>query len=149
MAVQTTYADRMDAGRPGAIVNTEPQTLISRTVETADGIAFGAPAAQGSADKGIIATEAGVTAILGVVVRERSTNPETGGDKFAEKDSARLMTKGVIWVTAGEAVAAGDAAYVTVADGTFKKTATGNVAIPNARFDTSGASGALVQLRLA
>lgn len=243
MPVQSSYAETLRAGVAGAIVNTEPNNLISRTVEGA-AIGFGVPVAQGAGDKGILAlsalafaaavaadagntgngtvtmaapatgpgvklgdyrlvaiepvaaggvfsvedpagvqigratvgvlfdneirftindgavdfaagdaftvsvtASAGTADVLGVTVREHSVRPETP-NSFAVGESARVMTRGVIWVTAGEAVAAGDPVYVTPADSTFKKTAADNVAIPDARYDTSAALGELVQLRL-
>ena len=147
MVTQTNYTDRMDAGVAGAIVNTEPNVLISRSVEKAEGLGFGVPVAQGANDKGCTDTN-GKTAVLGVTAIDRGVGGTTV-DTFTQGESARIMTKGVIWVVAGEAVAAGDSVYVTASTGAFKKTATGNVAIPNARFDTSAANGGLVQVRLA
>lgn len=143
-AITSNYADTRDVAVNGAIANTEPNVLISRTVETAAGIGFGKPVNQGAADHGCKVT-AGTAAILGVTVMDRSTSDDT----FAEDASARIMTKGVIWVTAGEAVAAGDPVYVTASSGAWKKTEASNVAVPNARYDTSAANGELVALRLA
>src|SRR5690606_1110063 len=148
MSVQDIYNATMSAAREGMIANTEPKTLISRTVETAAGIGFGLPVAQGTDDNGVIATASATAAILGITVRERSVRPETP-NKFAQYESARIMTKGVIWVKAGAAVAAGDPVYVTVATDAFVKvTGEGNVLIPNDRYDSSAASGALVKVRL-
>ncbi|KAF0675080.1 structural cement protein Gp24 [Profundibacterium mesophilum] len=147
MPIDFSYNERLEAGYPGAIVNTEPKTLISRTVETATGIGFGVPVSQGANDNGVTTT-AGNTDVLGVTVWDRTTDPETP-DTFGQYRSARIMTKGVVWVRAGEAVAAGDPVCVTAADGTFKKTATGNLTVANARYDSSAAIGELVKLRLA
>jgi hypothetical protein len=145
MSVQNTYQENQDEARQGQIANTEINFLISREVEGTAGLEFGIPVAQGTTDYQVKATAAGVTSILGVTVRERST---IGANKFLENDSARVMTKGVIWVTVGENVVAGDPVYVTVATGAFKKTASGNVAIANARWDSSASSGNLAKLRL-
>jgi hypothetical protein len=152
MPIQTSYTETMRAGVVGAIVNTEPNNLISRTVEGA-AIGFGVPVAQGAGDKGARATAAGDTAarFVGVTVREHSVRPETP-NSFAVGETARVMTRGVIWVTASIAVAAGDPVFVTVATGAFRNSATATagaeIQIPNSRFDTSAAAGALVQLRL-
>ncbi|QQM29302.1 hypothetical protein JET14_13295 [Martelella lutilitoris] len=152
MAIQTNYADNIDAGRVGAIVNTEPSTLISRTVEDAAGIAFGLPVAQGSEDNGITATLTGVTELVGITVRERSVNPATP-DKFAQYESARLMRKGVIWVTVTDAggVAAGDAVWLNLANGTYSNADVGSgggLRLAGSRWETSAANGALAQLRV-
>lgn len=145
MAVQDSYSANIRAAVPGMIANEEGKTLISRNVETVAGIGFGLPVAQGASDGGCVATSAGTTKILGITVRDRSVRPETP-NVFAQYDSARVMTKGVVWVVASVAVAAGDAVTVVVATGAFSNT--GGVAIANARYDTSAAAGALAKVRL-
>lgn len=53
MAVQDTYSESIRPAVPGQLVDMSPKTLISRTVEDANGIGFGLPAFQGAQDKGI------------------------------------------------------------------------------------------------
>lgn len=56
MAVyQSTYSEAPAKGLPGQIANAEESNRISRTVETAAGIAFGQPAYRGAGDHGVIA----------------------------------------------------------------------------------------------
>src|SRR5690606_30911647 len=149
MSVQDIYNATMSAAREGMIANTEPKTLISRTVETAAGIGLGLPAAQGTDDNGVIATASATAAILGITVRERSVRPETP-NKFAQYESARIMTKGVIWVEVAGAVSAGEDVTVTLATGALGSTAVGAgiVAIPNARWESSTSGAGLAKLRL-
>lgn len=52
---QTTYSNSPAIGLAGQIANEEKCNKISRTVETAAGIAFGQPAFRGSADHGVVA----------------------------------------------------------------------------------------------
>lgn len=52
---QTDYSDAPAKGLPGQVSNTEVGNDISRTVETAAGIAFGQPAFRGSGDHGVVA----------------------------------------------------------------------------------------------
>lgn len=149
MAVQSTYSENARAAVPGQLVDTIPKTLLSRTVEDAGGLAFGIPVAQGVADRGIRAFTIGDTAakFIGITVRERSVDADY--DQFAQYDSARVLTHGAIWVLASVAVAAGDPVYVVPATGLFTNVATGNVQLPNARFDTSTtAINQLAQVRL-
>lgn len=149
MAVQSTYSENIRAAVPGQLVDTIPKTLLSRTVEDAGGLAFGIPVAQGAADKGIRAFTTGDTAakFIGITVRERSVAAEA--DQFKQYDSARVLTKGAVWVTASVAVVAGDAVYVVPATGLFTNVDTGNVLIAGARFDTSTtAINQLAQVRL-
>lgn len=51
---QTTYSNAPAKGLPGQIANEEKCNKISRTVESAAGIAFGQPAFRGSGDHGVI-----------------------------------------------------------------------------------------------
>ncbi|QYM99515.1 hypothetical protein K1T36_20835 [Pseudomonas protegens] len=134
MAVQDTYSENLRPAVPGQLVDMSPKTLISRTVEDANGIGFGLPAFQGDRDKGI--KNAGTAAqFVGITVRERSLQAEANG--FKQYDSARLITEGPVWVATPGAVVAGSA--VTL----------GGVTIPGARYDTStSAAGQVAQVRL-
>ena len=148
MAVQTTYTENMRPGLVGDLVNMEPSVLISRNVENAGGIEFGTAVARGASDNGAIAATTGTTAILGIAVRERSVRPETP-NKFAQYDSARIATKGVVFVNASVAVNQGDPVYVTVATGAFvKASGAGNVQIAGAVYDSTVSAAGLVKVRL-
>ncbi len=139
------FKNEMDKGVAGAIANTENSNIISRTVEDADGIAFGLAVAQGDNDKGIRAVTTGDDAFVGVTVLDRTAGDLNGNGKFKQYESARILEEGVIWVEVTEAVAAGDAAAVDLATGKFNKA---GAAMTGARFETSAASGGLAQLRL-
>ncbi|MBV4507696.1 DUF2190 family protein [Pseudomonas sp. BW13M1] len=149
MAVQTSYTATIRAGLPGMIVDMIPKTLISRTVQAAGGLAFGVPVIQGTADKAGRASTTGDTAakFVGISVRDRSVKAEA--NQYSQYESARVMTKGAIWVTASVQVAAGDPVYFVPATGVWTNVATDNVLVANARFDTS-TTGAnqLAQVRL-
>src|SRR5690606_7736318 len=157
MAVQTTYSDNQPAAVAGAQATMIPATIISRTVETA-AIGFGVAVAQGTADKGCKAFGSGDTAILGITVLDRSASGLTvtsgqvtshTADKFGVGESARIMTKGDIWVQASVAVDAGDPVYVIPATGAFAKTSGSSaVQIAGARWDTSTTGAGLAVVRL-
>src|SRR5690606_38806077 len=116
--------------------------------EDAAGIGFGVAVAQGTADKGCKAFGSGDTSILGITVRERSIDANDENE-FAQYTDARIMTKGVIWVTASVAVDAGDPVYVVPATGAFAKTsASSAVQIAGARWDTSTSGSGIAQVRL-
>jgi len=134
MAVQDTYSESIRPAVPGQLVDMSPKTLISRTVEDANGIGFGLPAFQGVQDKGIKNTGTAAQ-FVGITVRERSLQAEANG--FKQYDSARLITEGPVWVSTPGAVAAGSP--VTL----------GGVLIPGARYDTSTtAANQVAQVRL-
>lgn len=151
MAVQMDYSGGLAPAFEGMIVNTEPNNLISRRIE-GDEVGFGKAVKQGAADAGCAAATAAADVFRGVTVLEVSANPASDdGNGFGVGAMARLMERGVIWVVAGEAVSAGEAAYMQVgtADaGKFVSTASGNLPVPNAMFDSSGAKDALVKLRI-
>ncbi|MFE1602096.1 structural cement protein Gp24 [Methylobacterium sp. ID0610] len=144
MPVQTTYSGRAAAAYEGMVAFEEPSLTISRIVETAAGIGFGKPAFQGTRDEGIAASG---STFRGVTLADRNVAPRNGGDLFAQGDTAPVMINGTVWVVVSGAVAAGNPAYLTAA-GAFTASATNNTPIPNARFDSSAASGGLARLRL-
>lgn len=146
--VQTAYPDRIREGVPGQVASTVPSTLISRTVENEAGLGFGKAAAQGERDKGVVPFATGNVDLIGIAVRERSLDANEP-NKFGQYASARIITKGAVFVEAGVAVDAGDPVYVVPATGAFAKTSASDaVKIPGARYDTSGDAGDLVQVRL-
>ena len=152
MAVQTTYNESIAGARAGQVINTEHAEFVSRMVETAAGVPFGVPVQQGANDKGCAVMAAGATAVVGIAVRERSVNPATP-NAFAQYEEARLMRKGVIWVTVTDAggVAPGDEVWVALADGTFSNAdlgTSGSIQLPGCRWETTAANGALAQLRV-
>lgn len=142
MSIQTVYGDTIAVGFAGGLANEEPRVLISRTVEDSGGIDFGLAVMQGVNDKGCIVSTG---AFLGVTVREQSVTPEVPNG-FAYQESARIMTKGVIWVVAAQDVVAGDIVHGR-ANGAIGKS--GGTLKAGARWDTTAVTGELAQLRLA
>lgn len=148
MAVQSTYLDNMAAAYAGMIVNTEPNNLISKEVETSGGIGFAVPVVQGTADAQCDEVSASTDTVIGITVRDQSTTSDT----FAQYDTALVMQRGVLWVTVTDAggVSAGDAVWVKVSDGTFSNAdagSDGSLKINDARWETSAANGALAAIR--
>lgn len=121
----------------GSVSNMVPATFVSRVVDTA-AIGFGLPVKQGATNK---ACDAGIAAgdFVGITVSE------AGIAEFAKDTEARIMTQGVIWVKAAGTVEAGDPVSY---DSGWK---TGGTAVPQleeARYETGGGNGDLVQIRL-
>lgn len=137
-AVQTNYVATLSPGVVGAQATMLPATIISRNVEPANGLGFGVAVAQGTTDKGIVAFGGSANKFVGITMLDRSAVSTTAApDSFAQRSSARVMTIGDIWVQASVQVAAGDPVYLVAATGLFTNVATDNVAVLNARFDTS------------
>lgn len=139
-AIQTVYNTNIPVRKAGHVYDMTQCDKISRTVETAAGIAFGLPVAQGAAPQGCIAYAG--TGFLGVTVRDRSVRT---GELFSQYESALILKKGPITVLASAAVVAGDPVYVTSA-GLFTNVATSNFLIPNSRWDSTAASGVLADI---
>lgn len=143
MALQTDYQDTQPAAVAGAQATMIPSTIISRNVEGAP-VDFGVAVQQGATDKGAAAFAGGD--YVGITLLDRSAAGDN--DTFRVGDSARVMTKGDVWVVASVAVAAGDAVALTDA-GAFTNVAAENTAIPGARWDTSTTeAGQLAVVRL-
>lgn len=142
-AIQTTYGQYHAAAVEGMVANSEPADIISRIVEGSGGIGFGKAAVQGTADDQIKVSAAS-TKFRGITMLD----PTQDADLYPQYATAAVMVKGVIWVLAGATVVVGDPVYVIPASGVFTNSSSGNTAIPNAIFDSSAASGALVKVRL-
>lgn len=140
--VQTTYAMGIAAAVAGLIANMEMKNIISRNVESAGSIEFGVPVARGATDDGCIPFVTGGK-FLGIVALDRSVRASTPNG-FGQYESARILTKGVIWVKAEVAVVAGEPVTLTAA-GKFSNT--GGTAIP-AVWDSSVGIGGLAKVRL-
>jgi hypothetical protein len=148
MPLQTTYGDRLAIGYAGMIANTEPHRVISRHVETA-ALGFGVPVIQGTADLGVVAVSASTDQVLGFTVRDQATKE----DEYAVNDEANLLVEGVMFVTVTDAggVSAGDAVWVSVANGTLSNAdlgSDGSLRLPGCRWETSGANGELAKIRV-
>lgn len=139
-AIQTNYTVNIPGKKAGHIPDMTDADLISRNVETAGGIGFGVAVAQGADDKGCIVFAG--TGFLGVTTRDRSV---LVGERYSQYESARILRKGPITVFADVAVVAGDAVALTPA-GAFTNVATGNTVVPNARWETAAAAGALANI---
>lgn len=144
---QTTYAEKPGIGLPGQVPTTEPGIDVSRTVESAAGIAFGQPAFRGAGDNGVKVYAANAV-FLGIAkltpaVPADAVNP----DKFPQYFTGAFRVSGPVYVTAGGNVAAGGAVYWDSATGKYVADDT-KVAIPDATFDTSGAANDVVKIVL-
>jgi hypothetical protein len=157
MAVQTSYPDTQPAAVAGAQATMIPATLISRTVETA-AVPFGRAVKQGTADKGCSLFGIGDTVVLGISIVDRSASGRSVSagqvsgefaDQFGVGESARIMTKGDVWVVCATGCSAGDGVFVRPSNGAFQDSnANSAVQIVGARWDTSAEAAGLAVVRL-
>jgi hypothetical protein len=145
-AVQTTYGTVHSPAVEGMVANMEDHNVITRVLESAAGIGFGKIAMRGTVD-GTIKVSAAASDYLGITVLDTTQ----AQDSFLQYANVPVMTKGVIWVTAGATVVQGDPVYYVPATGVLTNVDGGgaNTLVPNATWDSSAASGALAKLRLA
>lgn len=151
---QAAYTSTFARGIPGAIANEEKYNAISRTVTTAAGIAFGAPAQRGTGDHQAALFATGGK-FIGIAVKTMAPEHRASGtaailDGYPLNATGSFMTEGQMYVLADAAVAAGDPVYFVTATGRYANGAgTNNLLIPNARFDTTAtAAGQIVEIAL-
>lgn len=148
-AVQTSYPATLAPGAPGLVANGEWVTnIVSRILDPAAAIAinFGEAVLQGASERLVTAAGGGTGAFRGVAVRN-ATLPPGNADQYLPGNTVAVMTKGVIWVQAAAAVAAGQPAYLTAAGG-FTGAASGNAALPGAVWDGTATAAGPAKLRL-
>jgi hypothetical protein len=142
-AVQTTYTANLAIGSPGDRADTITFDAVSRLVQPAT-LAFGRAVIQGTAADQVNVGAGGV--FIGISVRDIGLDPAQG-DQYVQGDTAAIMIRGSIFITATDVVVAGNPVYRTAA-GVLVATASGNTLIPNCIFETGGGVGALVKVRL-
>ena len=138
-----TYDAQMPAGYAGMVAESQiVRDVASKTVETAV-VAFGLAVGVGATDNSV---KLGGGGYIGVTVADKTRE----ADEYAVGEVAGVMRKGTIWVIADGAVT--DASVVTYTEATgeigAKAVASGIVAIPGAKFETTAADGALVRVYL-
>lgn len=146
---QTTYNERPAKGVHGQVANAELSNRISRTIETA-AVPFGAPVQRGTADHGAVAFTTGD--FLGLAI----LNPAVPGnvatattpDVYPVGFTAAILTRGQMYVTAGETVVQGDDVYYVTATGKYTTTAAAGSVGPltGVFFDTGGGNGDIVEI---
>jgi hypothetical protein len=145
MAVQDSYSANIRPAVAGMQADMTPSTIISREVESAS-IAFGRVVYQGTASRQVLDGGAGgftVAKYVGFAVRDRSALGIPVANAFNQKESARIMTKGTIWVTPAQNVVAGDPVYVRPSNGDLQKDNTNSaLQIPGARWEDAATAGA-------
>lgn len=150
---QTDYGVLPAKGLKGQIANEEKYNGISRTVEGAAGIKFGAPAARGTIDHTVIPFAAGGK-FVGFAVLTGAVPPVALGstliDGYPQDFTGAFMTDGQMFVESGGVIAAGDTPYYNTATDQYVNAAGANIVGPfPGFFDTSAtAAGQMVEVSL-
>jgi len=151
MAVQTAYTINQDALYAGMIVDLGPRDIVSRSVETAAGAAFGIAVSPGTdAERQIVI--GGDDTFIGITVRELSREgaANTGAIQYNETETAAVMRWGQIAVVCPTGCIVGDPANYVDATGVIDSGAAGagETDIAGATWQTVTAAGEIGILRL-
>lgn len=114
--------------------------IASRKIETAS-VAFGLAVGRGTADG---SAKLGGAGFEGITVADKTRT----ADLYAVGETAGVIRKGAVWVTAGASVTPADTVYFAAATGVISNISAGGTAITGAKFETSAANGALVRVYL-
>lgn len=140
-AIQTSYNERIRPYLLGQVVDMRLSSIISKTVEGADGIGIGKPVARGAGNNGcVIPTGSAVT--IGVTVRSDDLLP-TSPNAYAQYQSAPIIERGPVAVLCSDSggVVPGDPVYVVPTTGLFRNDNTGSaIQIPGATWETTTAN---------
>jgi hypothetical protein len=119
MTTQTNYLERQPAYRAGHVPNMRQSDRITRSVETAAGIAFGLAVGRGDTDSARGAKLAGTLEdFLGVSILD-VTQDIDNADKYAQYGGMSILTKGEIIVVVTGAPTTEDNVYFNATTGTF------------------------------
>lgn len=151
---QTDYGVLPAKGLKGQVANEESHNHVSRTVQGAAGIKFGAPASRGTIDHTVIPFAAS-TKFVGLAVLTGAVPPVAVGstlvDGYPQDFTGAFMTDGTMFVESGGVIAAGDPVYYNTVTDQYVAAAGTNIVgpIPAAFFDTSAtAAGQMVEVSL-
>lgn len=138
--MQTEYNENMKAPSPGTISSSDYDTRTG-ICETAAGIGFGLAVSQGTlSDKGVVIGGT-LAKFRGISVKDITLGHRTDVDEYHQYDNVGYLSRGTIWVSPADAVAANDPVHFDGSTGRLTN-AGGIGPIPGARWITSsGADG--------
>lgn len=144
--INYNYAEFAKKGKAGHRATMEHADIISRLNEETTTTGFGVPVFQGTTDRGVVTDVGAVGDFVGITVFDGMafSDVEMTFEGFATKTMMSVMRHGTMWVDVTAAVNAGDPVHI-LAGGTFG--ATGGVALPNARYETSTTAAGLAQIK--
>lgn len=154
MAVyQSDYSVLPAKGLKGQIANEELHNHISRTVQGAAGVKFGAPVQRGTSDHTVAPFAAGGK-FMGLAILTGAVPPVAPGstlvDGYPQDFTGAFMTDGTMFVESGGVIAAGDTPYYNPTTDQYVNAAgTGIIGPIPGFFDTSAtAAGQMVEVSL-
>lgn len=146
MAVQTAYNERMAVGVPGMPASMSGWDADSLICEEANGIGFGVPVGQGSADNGGILAGA-LNLFRGVSYKDITLLNAENADEYPQNNLMGVMFRGDIWVRVSVAVLPSDPVHYNATTGAWLITG-GSGPIVGARWMTAAGIDGIAKLRL-
>lgn len=133
--IQSTYSATMSPAVPGMIADMQNWNGVTRTCETAAGIAFGVAVGRGDDDPAKKAKVGGaLTDFLGVSTKDITLDhPAATLDKYAENENMGILTEGSIWVRVSDSPSADSPVHYDATTGIFKSSG-GNGPVRGARY---------------
>ena len=157
MTVQTSYSTTHKAAYAGTVADLQRSNKVGKLNKTGATLGWGL----GVVSDGDIAAKApatGATAdqFIGVTIRELNRAYQDGAaDGAVDGYDFSIMTMGVIWVEALDAVSKDDDVYLRIGStdtggfaGAAGSGATESIQIPNMKYVSSASAGDLVQVSL-
>ncbi|WP_447724614.1 structural cement protein Gp24 [Sphingomonas koreensis] len=146
MAVlQSTFNDDPPYGYPGMEADGELSNILSRVLEGSTACAFGRPAYQGVADRGVTLTVSADLVGFAIAHKGNVVTADRAADTYAAGDVLPVKERGKIWVTSTTAATKGQPVYVTAA-GAITNVSTGNTAATGWEFDDTIAAAGIIRI---
>jgi len=146
--VQTNFPRSFANGYPGMVANGETSNRVSRINQDTNPIAFGAPVFAGTTPGECTATVSANLIGIAMADQQQAILPGGTADTYAKYRSVAIMQAGVIWVTAGGVINAGQAIAALNTNGSL--VASGTVNSTNlsgwVAMDAADAAGALIRI---
>ena len=152
MSAQLSYAINQAVAYMGQIFALGLRDVISRSVETVAGAAFGIVVSRGT-DKDNQCVIGGTTGILGITIRalDREGDDAAGAIEYSETETAGIMRMGYIWITCPTGCVPGDPVNFVEATGVIDSGApagVGETGLDDCYWDSTAAAGELAVLRV-
>lgn len=117
MTTQTSYLERQAKGFAGQVASMRAYDSITRSCETAAGLAFGIAVGRGSNDHGVVIGGA-LGLFKGATIRD-VTLMGSQSDKYVQYQNVAILTEGEIWVQVTGTPGPGDPVHYSATTGVF------------------------------
>ena len=150
MSAQTSYDIIHPIAYAGLLFAQAPSDVVSRSIETVAGAAFGLAVGRGTADTQVVI--GGDATFVGITVRslDKEGAANTGAIQYDEKDTAAVLRSGYVWAVCPAGCIPGNLVFYTDVDGVLDAgvAAAGETQLANAQWTTTASAGELAVIRI-